>query len=246
MEKDSKYSYWSDPSIKKNYKLLEELGKGSFGTVVKAKNRQTGAKVAIKLIKDINKSSYSLRKLLREIIILRKLSEIENNIFTIKLLDIIIPDFDFTTELETGNNLRKCKTDESAKLKKKESSISVSTSYEAIFLVMDFGQTDFKKMLNSVPDTLISEEHVKILLYNQLCSLKFLHSANLVHRDIKPANLLLDDQCRVMVCDFGLARSLPEKDELERSFKKIHQKAYEKIHIGPLEERKSRHQEFND
>ena len=82
---------------------------------------------------------------------------------------------------------------------------------------------------------MITEDHVKILLYNQLCSLKFLHSANLVHRDIKPANLLLDDQCRVMVCDFGLARSLPEKDELDRNLRKVHQKAYEKIQKAPAE-----------
>ena len=87
----NKTSYWSDPAIKKNYKLLEELGKGSFGTVIKAKHRETGQKVAIKMIKEIDKSTYALRKLLREIIILRKLSEIENNIFTIKLLDVIIP-----------------------------------------------------------------------------------------------------------------------------------------------------------
>jgi len=99
-------------------------------------------------------------------------------------------------------------------------------------------------MLNSVPETMITEEHVKILLYNQLCSLKFLHSANLVHRDIKPANLLLDDQCRVMVCDFGLARSLPEKDELDRNLRKVHQKGYEKIQKAPAEERTSRSQEF--
>jgi serine/threonine protein kinase len=67
------------------------LGKGSFGTVLKARNRNTGLKVAIKLIKNIDKSPYSLRKLIREIILLRKLSEIEDNNFTIKLVDIIIP-----------------------------------------------------------------------------------------------------------------------------------------------------------
>ena len=44
------------------------------------------------MILDIDKSSYHLRKLLREIIILRKLSEIEDNIFTTKLLEIIIPE----------------------------------------------------------------------------------------------------------------------------------------------------------
>ena len=47
--------------------------------------------VAIKLIQNIDKSSYTTRKVLREIIILRKLSEIEENLFTIKLLDVIIP-----------------------------------------------------------------------------------------------------------------------------------------------------------
>ena len=65
-----------------------------------------------------------------------------------------------------------------------------------------------------------------------------------MHRDIKPANLLLDDQCRVMVCDFGLARSLPEKDELDRNLRKVHQKADEKIQKAPAEERTSRSQEF--
>ena len=132
---------------------------------------------------------------------------------------------------------------------KKQSETSSTNSgpcvdFDTIFLVMDFGQSDFKKMLNSVPDTTITEEHVKILLYNQLCSLKFLHSANLVHRDIKPANLLLDDQCRVLVCDFGLARSLPEKDDLDRSLRKLHSKAFDKVEKGPVEERKSRYEDF--
>lgn len=165
--------------------MLEELGKGSFGQVIKAKHRETGQKVAIKLIKEIDKSSYALRKLLREIIILRKLSEIENNIFTIKLLDIIIP-----TQISSGKSQKSNSDNETMTSKPSSNS---EEDFDTLFLVMDFGQSDFKKMMNSVPDTLITEEHVKILLYNQLCSLKFLHSANLVHRDIKPANLLLDD-----------------------------------------------------
>ncbi|CAF4614426.1 unnamed protein product, partial [Rotaria magnacalcarata] len=38
--------------------------------------------------------------------------------------------------------------------------------------------------------------------------MKYLHSANVIHRDMKPSNVLLNQQCRAKICDFGLARSL--------------------------------------
>ena len=71
--------------------MISHLGTGAFGEVVLAKNRETGDKVAIKLITDVSKTPYGARKVLREIVLLRKLSECPNNIFTVKLLDVIIP-----------------------------------------------------------------------------------------------------------------------------------------------------------
>jgi p38 MAP kinase len=38
------------------------------------------------------------------------------------------------------------------------------------------------------------------------CGLKYIHSAGVVHRDIKPSNILIDEQCGLKICDFGLAR----------------------------------------
>ena len=55
---------------------------------------------------------------------------------------------------------------------------------------------------------LIKEEHILIIIYNVLCALHFLHSANVVHRDLKPANILINDCCNVRLCDFGLARTV--------------------------------------
>ena len=69
MENSQPPSIWS--YIQKFYKIQKGLGSGSFGSVVQAQNRKTGQIVAIKLIKDFNKSDYLARMVLREIMILR-------------------------------------------------------------------------------------------------------------------------------------------------------------------------------
>jgi mitogen-activated protein kinase 1/3 len=46
------------------------------------------------------------------------------------------------------------------------------------------------------------------VVYNLLCAVKYLHTANVIHRDLKPANVLVNEDCSVKICDFGLARSI--------------------------------------
>ncbi|KAI9092726.1 hypothetical protein K1719_027523 [Acacia pycnantha] len=39
-----------------------------------------------------------------------------------------------------------------------------------------------------------------------LRALKYIHTANVYHRDLKPKNILANANCKLKICDFGLAR----------------------------------------
>lgn len=52
----------------------------------------------------------------------------------------------------------------------------------------------------------LTTEHIQTFLYQMLAGLKFIHSASVIHRDLKPANILLNEDCSLKICDFGLAR----------------------------------------
>ena len=54
----------------------------------------------------------------------------------------------------------------------------------------------------------LSDDHAQYFIYQTLRALKALHSADVIHRDLKPSNLLLNANCDLKVCDFGLARSV--------------------------------------
>ncbi|KAF5175047.1 Mitogen-activated protein kinase [Thalictrum thalictroides] len=82
--------------------------------------------------------------------------------------------------------------------------------FNDVYIAYELMDTDLHQIIRS--NQALSEEHCQYFLYQILRGLKYIHSANVLHRDLKPSNLLLNANCDLKICDFGLARITSETD----------------------------------
>lgn len=83
-------------------------------------------------------------------------------------------------------------------------------AFEDTYIVTDLMETDLHRVINS-PEPL-SSDHIAYITYQLLCGVRYMHSAQIIHRDIKPSNVLINRDCLVKICDFGLARGIDLPD----------------------------------
>jgi len=83
-----------------------------------------------------------------------------------------------------------------------------------IYLICDYMESDLHAVIRA---NILEEIHKSYIIYQLLKALKYMHSGQLLHRDIKPSNILLNSDCQVRVCDFGLARSLVQAPDTKAS-----------------------------
>ncbi|KAK4785706.1 hypothetical protein SAY86_002395 [Trapa natans] len=86
------------------------------------------------------------------------------------------------------------------------------TNFKDVYLVYDLMETDMLDIISSGQP--LSKHQIQYFIFQILCGLKYLHSANILHRDLKPANILVNRNCDLKICDFGLARTTA-RDEYE-------------------------------
>ncbi|KAJ4821536.1 Mitogen-activated protein kinase [Rhynchospora pubera] len=76
--------------------------------------------------------------------------------------------------------------------------------FKDIYVVFELMDTDLHQVIKANDD--LTREHYQFFLYQMLRALKYIHTANVYHRDLKPKNILANANCKLKICDFGLAR----------------------------------------
>ncbi|EOY34255.1 Protein kinase domain - like 10 [Theobroma cacao] len=82
--------------------------------------------------------------------------------------------------------------------------------FNDVYIAYELMDTDLNQIIRSSQP--LTDDHYQYFLYQLLRGLKYIHSANVLHRDLKPSNLLLNANCDLKICDFGLARTTSETD----------------------------------
>lgn len=90
-------------------------------------------------------------------------------------------------------------------------SVPYLEDFTNVYIVADLMETDLHRIIYSKQT--LSMDHVQYFVYQVLRGLRYIHSCKVIHRDLKPSNLLVNSNCDLKICDFGLARGIRDKDE---------------------------------
>lgn len=75
-----------------------------------------------------------------------------------------------------------------------------------VYIVTELWETDLDRVLRSSQE--LMPQHFAYFSYQLLRSVANMHRSCVLHRDLKPSNLLVNANCDLVVCDFGLARGV--------------------------------------
>ncbi|KAK9727648.1 kinase that interacts with cdc31p [Basidiobolus ranarum] len=123
-------------------------------------------------------------------------------VIAIKILDLDSDD-DVTDIQREINLLSQLKRSDSQNITKYHGSYLEGTK---LWIIMDYAAggsiRDFMEFSR------IEEKYIALIAKEVLMALSYLHKTGIIHRDIKAANILLTEEGRVQLCDFGVARQI--------------------------------------
>jgi len=79
-------------------------------------------------------------------------------------------------------------------------------THTSLYLVFEYVEYDLKKYLRKIKKE-ISPELVKSFVYQTIKGIDYCHAHRIMHRDLKPQNILVTEDGKLKLADFGLARA---------------------------------------
>ncbi|KAJ6275272.1 MAPK protein MPS1 [Bipolaris maydis] len=174
--------------VDERYNVTKELGQGAYGIVCAATNNQTGEGVAIKKVTNVFSKKILAKRALREI----------------KLLQHFRGTTSTPAPANNANILQDIATLVAQITCLYDMDIPRPDNFNECYLYEELMECDLAAIIRSGQP--LTDAHFQSFIYQILCGLKYIHSANVLHRDLKPGNLLVNADCELKICDFGLAR----------------------------------------
>jgi serine/threonine protein kinase len=175
------------------YKVCSCLGEGGFGVVYEVEDRELGRRLALKTLKP-NRSGFAgnIHRLKREF---RSVADLVHpNLVGLHQLSSDGPRWFFTMDLVRGSTLLEHVRGEAAIV----STASTVPARSASPPACERGRDS---------SGVLSEPRLRACLRQLVAGVSALHDAGIIHRDLKPSNVLVEDDGRVVILDFGLADS---------------------------------------
>ncbi|RKO94901.1 Pkinase-domain-containing protein, partial [Caulochytrium protostelioides] len=94
--------------------------------------------------------------------------------------------------------------------------IADANEFNEIYLVQELMEADLHQIIRS--EQPLTDAHFQYFIYQICRGLKYIHSAQVLHRDLKPGNLLVNADCELKICDFGLARGFSAQPDSHAGF----------------------------
>ncbi|MEM7475756.1 MAG: serine/threonine-protein kinase [Planctomycetota bacterium] len=182
-----------DPEQIDNFRILRRIGFGGMGVVYEARDLTLSHRVALKLIECSGMDIQAIEKQQREVAIASGLNHpnivpvYEHGSFESKLY--------FTMRIVDGPNLAEVIH------YRRENGVELASQ-----------ERECLRFSRKLEDNWL----LQIAIMKQAASaLAYAHGRGVIHRDIKPANIILDQNGKAWLTDFGLARKIG--DDLSRS-----------------------------